>query len=78
MDKTPQRDTRDPKLVEEARKGRGNYMNKLKESILNDAEKKAKILAMQATKLPMPLTVAPPPPLVRPQDPAMLISTALV
>ena len=40
MDKTPQRDTRDPKLVEEARKGRGNYMNKLKESILNDAEKK--------------------------------------
>ena len=39
MDKTSQKVTKDPKCVEEARKGRENYMNKLKESILNDAKK---------------------------------------
>ena len=39
MDKTPQKVTKEPKRVEKARKGRENYMNKLKESILNDAEK---------------------------------------
>ena len=39
MDKTPEKATKDPRRVEAARKGRENYMNKLKESILNDARK---------------------------------------
>ena len=39
MDKTSEKVTKDPKRVKAARKGRENYMNKLKESILNDAEK---------------------------------------
>ena len=39
MDKTSQKVTKDPKCVEVACKGRKNYMNKLKESILNDANK---------------------------------------
>ena len=34
-----QKVTKDPKRQETARKGRENYLNKLKESILNDAEK---------------------------------------
>ena len=39
MDKTSQKVTKDPKRVEAARKSRENYMNKLKENILNDARK---------------------------------------
>ena len=39
MDKTPEKVTKDPKRVEAARNGREKYMNKLKESILNDAKK---------------------------------------
>ena len=39
MDKTPQKVTKDPKRVEESRKGKEKYMNKLKKSILNDAKK---------------------------------------
>ena len=39
MDKTSEKATKDPRRVEAARKGRENYMNKLKESILNDARK---------------------------------------
>ena len=39
MDKTPQKVTKDPKCVEESRKGKEKYMNKLKKSILNDAKK---------------------------------------
>ena len=39
MDKTPEKVTKDPKRVEAARKGREKYMNKLKESILNDVKK---------------------------------------
>ena len=41
MDKTPEKVTRDkdPKLVEAARKGKEKYMNKLKESVLNDVKK---------------------------------------
>ena len=39
MDKTLEKTTKDPKCVEAARKVREKYMNKLKESILNDAEK---------------------------------------
>ena len=39
MDKTSEKVTKDRKRVEAARKGREKYMNKLKESILNDAKK---------------------------------------
>ena len=39
MDKTPEKVTEDPKRVETARKGREKYMNKFKESILNDVKK---------------------------------------
>ena len=46
MRKTLQKVTKDPKRVEAVRKGRENYMNKLKESILNDAKKLGKIPAM--------------------------------
>ena len=47
MGKTSQKVKKDPKCVEAARKGRENYMNKLKESILNDAKKGSGILAKQ-------------------------------
>ena len=50
MEKTSEKVTKDPKRVEAARKGREKYMNKLKESILNDAKKVAGILPMQAMK----------------------------
>ena len=40
MDKTPEKVPKDPKRVEAARKSREKYMNKLKESILNDAKKR--------------------------------------
>ena len=83
MDKTSRKVTKDPERVEAARKGRENYMNKLKERILNDAKKVAEILAMQAMKLP---ALPTPPPLLPPaqptplppQDPVILISMALV
>ena len=41
MDKTPEKVTRDKdqKRVEAARKGKEKYMNKLKESVLNDVKK---------------------------------------
>ena len=39
MDKTSQKVTKDPKHVEAVHNGRENYMNKLKENILNDAKK---------------------------------------
>ena len=41
MNKTSQKVTKDkdPKLVEEGRKGRENFMKKMKEHILNDAKK---------------------------------------
>ena len=39
MEKTSEKVTKDPKHVEAARKGREKYMNKLKESILNDVKK---------------------------------------
>ena len=83
MDKTSQKVTKDPERVEAARKGRENYMNKLKERILNDVKKVAEILAMQAMKLP---ALPTPPPLLPPaqptplppQYPVILISMALV
>ena len=40
MDKTSKKVTKDPKHVDAARKGREKHMNKLKESILNDAKKR--------------------------------------
>ena len=40
MEKTSGKVTKDAKRVEAARKGREKYMNKLKESILNDAKKR--------------------------------------
>ena len=39
MDKTSEKVTNDPKPVEAACRGKEKYMNKLKESILNDAKK---------------------------------------
>ena len=59
MDKTPEKVTKDkdPKRVETARKGREKYMNKFKESILDDVKKVAEILPMQAMKLPALLTM---------------------
>ena len=38
MDKAPEKVINDPKPVEATRKGRERYMNKLKESILNDVK----------------------------------------
>ena len=39
MDKISKKVTKDPKRVDAARKGREKYINKLKESIVNDAKK---------------------------------------
>ena len=52
MDKTQQKVTKDPKRQEAV--CREKYMNKLKESILNDAKKVFKIPTMKAIMLPMP------------------------
>ena len=57
MDKTSQKVTKDPKCVEAGRKGRKNFMNKLKEDNLNDAKKVAEILPIQAMNLPALLTM---------------------
>ena len=59
MDKTPEKVPKDPKRVEAARKSREKYMNKLKESILNDAKKKAEIRPLQAMKLTALLPMQP-------------------
>ena len=59
MDKTPEKVPKDPKRVEAARKSREKYMNKLKESILNDAKKKAEIRPLQAMKLTALLRMQP-------------------
>ena len=71
MDKTSEKVTKDPKRVEAARKGREKYMNKLKESILNDAKKVAEILLIQAMKLPalLPMQVMKLPALPPMQSP---------
>ena len=39
MDKSSKKVSKDPKRLDAAGKGREKYMNKLKESILNDAKK---------------------------------------
>ena len=59
MDKTPEKVPKDPKRVEAARKSREKYMNKLKESILYDAKKKAEIRPLQAMKLTALLPMQP-------------------
>ena len=89
MDKTSEKVIKDPKSVEAARKGREKYMNKLKESILNDAKKVAEIppmqamkLSMQAMKLPTLLTMQtmklPAPTTTPPQDQMILMLMVLV
>ena len=50
MDKTSEKVTKDPKRVEAAPKGREKNMDKLNESILNDAKKVAERLPIQAMK----------------------------
>ena len=83
MDKTPEKVTKDkdPRRVEAACKGREKYMNKLKESILNDVKKGSgdttnasngttALLTIQVMKLP----VSPTPP---PQDQMILMFIAL-
>ena len=40
MGKTSEKVTKDPKRVEAGRNGKNNFMNKLKEDILNDAKKR--------------------------------------
>ena len=78
MGKISQKVTKDPKRVEATRKGRENYMNKLKESLLNEV-KKAEILAMQAMILPASPTLPPPLPTALPTlPPVRLISMTLV
>ena len=57
MDKTSQKVTKDPKCVEAGRKGRKNFINKLKKDNLNDAKKVAEILPIQAMNLPALLTM---------------------
>ena len=87
MDKT-EKVIKDPKRVEAARKGREKDMNKLKESILNDAKKVVEIpsmqamkLSMQAMKLPALLTMQamklPAPVTAPPQDQMILMFMVL-
>ena len=93
MDKTSEKITQDPKRVGAGCKGRENYMNKYKESILNDAKKGSRdipmqamkvpaLLTMQAMKLPtLPTPLPPMPPALTtppPQDQTILMSMALV
>ena len=78
MAKTPQKVTKSPKRQEAAREDRKKYINKLKESISNDAKKVTKLLAMQAMIIPMPPPAPPPLPLVPRQGQAMLVSMVLV
>ena len=87
MDKTSEKVTKDPKRVEAARRGREKYMNKLKESILNDGKKVVEIVPIQAMKLlalltmqamKLPALPTPPPPLPSPQDQMILLSMVLV
>ena len=80
MDKTSEKVTKDPKRVEAACKGREKYMNKLKESILNNAKKgsgdatNASNETISATNTATSLPPAP----ITPQDQVILMSMALV
>ena len=73
MEKSPQKFTKTLRDKRQHIKIEKKYINKLKESLLNDAKKVLKILAMQAMKLPTP----PPLPLVLLQDLVILIYMAL-
>ena len=94
MDKTLEKVTKDPKLVEAGHKCREKYMNDLKESILNDAKKGSgdttnknnettSLLPIQAMKLPALLTMQvmklpTPQPAPPPRGQMILMSMALV
>ena len=73
MEKSPQKFTKTLRDKRQHIKIEKKNINKLKESLLNDAKKVLKILAMQAMKLPRP----PPLPLVLLQDLVILIYMAL-
>ena len=73
MEKSPQKFTKTLRDKRQHIKIEKKNINKLKESLLNDAKKVLKILAMQAMKLPTP----PPLPLVLLQDLVILIYMAL-
>ena len=83
MDKTSEKVTKDPKRVEAAPKDREKNMDKLNESILNDAKKVAERLPIQAMKplalLPMQIMKLPALPTMQsPEDQMELIFIALV
>ena len=82
MDKTSQNVPKDPKRVEAARKDRENYMNKLKENILNDGKKGGRDSSNASNETTSPtntiITPAPALPAPPPQDPVILMSMALV
>ena len=82
MDKTSQKVTKDPRRVEAARKGRENYMNKLRENILNDAKKGSEDTSNASNKTTSTTntatTLLPALPAPSPQDPMIFISMALV
>ena len=63
MDKSPQKITKNPKRQEAVPKDREKYMNKLKESILNDAEKGGKDTS-NASSNTSDATTSPLPPLL--------------
>ena len=58
MDKTLEKVTKDPKCVGAARKCRGEYMNKLKESILNDGKKGSRDTTNTSNETTSPTTNA--------------------
>ena len=62
MGKTSQKVTKDPKCVEAACKGRKNYMNKLKESILNDSNKGGRDTSNASNEITSSVNTATPPP----------------
>ena len=82
MDKTSQKVTKGQGRAEAARKGRESYMYKLKENILNDAKKGSEdtsnasneTTSATSTASTLPPALPAPPP----QDPATLMSMALI
>ena len=79
MDKSPQKITKNPKRQEAVPKDREKYMNKLKESILNDAEKGGKDVSNASNNTSDATTTALPPLLsVISLDLMMSISMVLV
>ena len=79
MDKSPQNITKNPNRQEAVPKGSEKYMNKLKESILNDAEKGGKDVSNASNNTSGATTTALPPlPSVISLDLMMSISMVLV